>query len=111
MKPLLLISFLLLLTAGAQAQTGRPAPERSTPEVRTSSYPDSIPSTDSPYHTQTISAKVVRISERERALVVENKDGQKVKFVVNKKTRLRADKQTELADRKTISLADFKPGQ
>ena len=38
------------------------------------------------------------------------KDGKRVRIVLNNKTRLRADKQTELADRKMISLTDFKPG-
>ena len=62
------------------------------------------------FSTHSITGRIFQVFEPDHALTVVAKDGKRVRIVLNNKTRLRADKQTELADRKMISLTDFKPG-
>lgn len=111
MKHLLLFGLFLLLPVAVQAQTtgGVANHEDSSPrlyngDLGTSGQPSSIA-------THSITGRVLQVFQPDHALTLVRKDGKQVRFVLNSRTRLRADKQTELADRKTLRLADFKAGQ
>lgn len=73
--------------------TGRSGPEHDLPR----------------YHS--MDCKIIDIDTDYGTIAVEDKKGNRMQFIINKKTRLKADKQTDLADKKKIELADFKNGQ
>lgn len=67
---------------------------------------------DTPYSsTRSFSGKVYEINLDEGYIVVTDPKRGTGKFFLSDKTRLRADKETPLGDRKNLTLEDFKEGQ
>lgn len=61
---------------------------------------------------QSLEGQVVRVSAADNLLVVEQKKtGKLYNIRLDQATKLKADKQTELAGREGLGVADFKPGQ
>ncbi len=59
-----------------------------------------------------LEGRIVAVNAKENRFVVEQQQSKKrFNIPLNPKTELRADKQTELAGRKNLTIADFKPGQ
>lgn len=58
-----------------------------------------------------LTAEVAEIADGGKAVVLRMADGTRSKYLINEKTRLRADKETPLAGRKDLTLADYQPGQ
>lgn len=111
----LLFSGFLIATAlgaGAFAQ-GRvvAAPER--PSLANNNAPttsQTMGAADPAVYSQSLTALILSLDPDANALVI-NLHGKRVQFLVEKDTRLRADKNTELAGKTDLSLADYKPGQ
>ena len=69
---------------------------------------------DSPFLvTRTLAGKVLRITKdgRETLIVVEDSQGRRGVFTLNQKSRFKADKNTEFAGKKRISVDDLEVGQ
>jgi hypothetical protein len=117
MRNFLLISLFLLLPLAAQAQTpkiSQPTSDGTTRESGTIRQPSTASMGDgrSPYdNLHTITGRVVQVSQPDNALTIVRPNGKQIRLILNSKTRLRADKGTELADHRTLTLADFKSGQ
>jgi hypothetical protein len=63
-------------------------------------------------NSKSMTGTLVELNPSENSISVKNnKDGKVVAFVVIPKAKLKADKKTELADKKDLKLADFKPGE
>lgn len=93
--------------AFAQQDEGRRAPARPGGQPMTASGPDR----DSQPYSRSMTGKVLKVSTVENVIVIDAPKAGAVKFALNKDVRTRADKNTDLADRKDISLTDYKPGQ
>ncbi|HMJ26878.1 MAG TPA: hypothetical protein VK475_13665 [Pyrinomonadaceae bacterium] len=107
----LLIGFLLgtALCANAFGQGRIATPERPTINSSTSTA-QSMGDGDSGVYSQSVTGQVVSLDPTDNSLVV-NLKGKQVTVLIQKDTRMRADKNTDLADKAGISLADYKPGQ
>jgi hypothetical protein len=58
-----------------------------------------------------VTGQIAQINSTNNTVVVKDeKTGKRLAFHLDKHTKLKADKQTELAGRKNLSLADFKSG-
>jgi hypothetical protein len=112
MKHLLLFGLFLLLPVAVQAQntSGSLANHDNDPARSYSEETGPYGQTASTA-TRSVTGRVMQVFQSDHALTLVRKNGKQVRFVVNSRTRLRADKQTDLADRKTLTLTDFKPGQ
>lgn len=69
---------------------------------------------DSPFLvTRTLAGKILRIKKdvHETLIVVEDSQGRLGVFTVNQKSRFKADKNTEYAGKKRISVDDLEVGQ
>src|SRR6185295_1662754 len=95
----------LCTLALAQQNEGRNA------TARPGSLSVEVPTGDSRPYSRTVTAKLLRVESQDNILVVEDPKGGPLQVIVSKDTRLRADKKTELADKKDLTLADYKPGQ
>jgi hypothetical protein len=63
-------------------------------------------------NSKSITGTLVELNPAENSISVKNnKDGKIVAFTIVPKAKLKADKKTDLADKKDIKLADFKPGE
>jgi hypothetical protein len=63
-------------------------------------------------NSRSITGILVELNPAENSISIKNnKDGKVVAFTVVPKAKLKADKKTDLADKKDIKLADFKPGE
>src|SRR5579885_644756 len=104
----LLASFVLCIAAaaGAQAQAQGssitkmplPIPDRASPD-------------DVQAYSRSLTGKVSEVDAAAKTLVVNWADGTHSKYIINNKTRLKADGNTPLAGRKGLTLADYQPGQ
>ena len=65
---------------------------------------------DAPYAFK-LTGRISQVDADRKEIVVRRPDGRSFKYVVGDKARLRADKDTELAGRSSVSLADYRPGQ
>jgi len=65
----------------------------------------------SPFKTKTIAGELVEVKASSNAISLKNKDGKVFDFTLDSKTKLKADKNTELADKKPIELSDFQAGE
>ena len=116
----LLLAFALVampLTAAAQVRT------TSIPAAPTIARPPRGSTTHPPAHTtmdgtsdtyvttRSVSGEVSEVNYYEGYIVVADPKRGFGKFYVGKKTRLRADKETPLADKKKLTLEDFQRGQ
>lgn len=62
--------------------------------------------------SRTLDGKIERLRADENAIVIrDEKTGKLLSFSLDAKTKLKADKGTDLAGRKNLSLADFRAGQ
>ena len=104
----------LLVPAPSPAQRGTPMPQPGTnpnnpnnPRV----YPQTTGTGDVHFKSKTITGEVVAIKSDLNSISVRVKDGKVMDFAVDPKTKLKADKKTELADKKDIELGDFQAGE
>ncbi len=99
------LTLIILLSTLAFAQgSGSSAPSGGQPA--------SLPSSDPPFDvTRTVKGTIASLELEERRLVVEDKKGKRVALKLTDETKYKADKKTELADRKDLSARDFKQGQ
>jgi hypothetical protein len=105
MRKVLLGCVLFITTAAAALAQGplvsklpQPTPDRASPD-------------DVQPYSRTMTGKVSEVSDGGKAIVVRWSDGTRSKYFVSDRTRLRADKETTLAGRKDLTLADYQPGQ
>lgn len=61
--------------------------------------------------TRTVKGTIADLNLEERRLVVEDKKGNRHSLKVSDETRYKADKKTELAEKKDLALRDFQTGQ
>lgn len=101
-----LLVMALSALAFAQANEGRNAPTRAGGGVLASE-----PETDNrPYSRSTV-GKVLKVNADEHFIVIDEPKGGPITFIVDKNTRIKADKKTELGSKKDLTLADYRPGQ
>jgi hypothetical protein len=96
----------LSATAYAQLNEGRNAPPR--PGVLTVV---GLPDTSVRPYSRSLTGKVLDVNGVDNLITVEVAKVGRFQFFVDKNTRLRADKKTELAGKKDLSLTDYKPSQ
>jgi hypothetical protein len=110
MRKLLAVALLLMglsVAAFAQQMEGRNATARAGGQPIVASAPD----TDNRPYSRAIIGKVVSVDTENNEIVVDQPKVGAIRFALSKNTRIKADKNTGLADRRDISLADYKPGQ
>ncbi len=61
--------------------------------------------------TRSVSGKILRVDTKEKTIVVEDAKGKHYQFKIQADTKFKADKKTELQNRKNILLGDFETGQ
>jgi hypothetical protein len=91
--------------ASAQITESRSAPPQPNRVDTTSIHSDGLD------YSHSITGKVLRVNDADGSIVIEKSNGGSVAYFVDQKTRKRADKKTELAGKRDISLVDYKPGQ
>lgn len=108
MKRILMLTVfgLLVLPAVATAQ-GSGSSEGASPPSR---FPGSEANAQPFAVTRTIIAKIAEVNVEAGTLVLET-DGKFAKIRIDRGTKLKADKKTELGSKKRLSLADFAVGQ
>ncbi len=91
------------LAQGSGAEVERPpSPSRSAADERF----------DAPFIvSRSMTGKIVEVNAEERTIVIEEKGGKRYQFTLDRKTKLKADKQTLLSERKELALSDFEVGQ
>jgi hypothetical protein len=112
---LVLVGLLLgtALCVNALGQGSRvPVPERNpinNPSANGSNGQTLGPGESGAY-SHSVSGQVLTVDSAGNSMVV-NLQGKRMQLLIQKDTRLRADKNTELAGKTDISVADYKPGQ
>lgn len=103
-----LLGCVLLITsaAAALAQAQGPSVTMLPHPIPDRASPDDV----KPY-SRTLTGKVSEVSDGGKAIVVRLSDGTRSKYLISDRTRLRADRETALAGRKDLTLADYQPGQ
>jgi hypothetical protein len=99
-----LIALFVAGLAAAQGSGNAPLSELGTADS----------SSDSPFLvTRTLAGKVLRVTKdgRETLIVVEDSQGRRGVFTINQKSRFKADKKTEYAGKKSLSVDDLEVGQ
>ncbi len=61
--------------------------------------------------TQSAKVRILDVNADQHLLVVEDEKGERHELKVDSKTKFKADKKTELAEKKNLSVADFRSGQ
>lgn len=102
----LLIVIALSAVAFAQRNEGANAPIRPGPTMVTP-----LPRSDERPYSLSVTGKILKVSNDDHSLVIEMRNSPAVEFIIEEKTRKTADKKTELAGKKDLSFADYKPGQ
>ena len=97
----------LSVVAFGQQNEGRYAPNPAAGRVLIAPVAD----TDNRPYSRAIVGKVVSVDTEKNEIVVDQPKTGAIRFALNKNTRIKADKNTGLGDRRDISLADYKPGQ
>jgi hypothetical protein len=106
----MVVSVLALLSSPARAQRMSPPPNNpNNPNPRT--YTEHTGSEGSPFKTRTVAGELVEVKADSNSISLKGKDGKVLAFDLDPKTKLKADKNTELADKKSIELGDFQAGQ
>jgi hypothetical protein len=103
MRLLLIIGMLLALGASASAQMDR---SRSA----TKNNPMEDKSDDNQPYSRSVTGKILAVNAENSSVAIESSKKGRLEFVVDKKTKMKADKNTGLAENKSISLNDYKPG-
>lgn len=108
---ILLSGFLLgtALCAAAFGQGRVVVPERTT-VTNTTAVAGTMGSGDPAIYSQSLTAQILALDPVANSVVV-NLNGKRVQFLIQKDTRMRADKNTDLAGKADLSLADYKAGQ
>jgi hypothetical protein len=103
---------ILLLAAAAFAQAGRVVVPPSQPPTAPGHQTMQTPARPADEWTNAMQGQIARLNLDKNIVIVQDaKTGKHFAFVLDEKTKLKADKRTDLAGRKDISLADFKVGQ
>ena len=103
MRLLLIIVVLLAFGASASAQVDR---SRSA----TKNNPMEEKSDDGQPYSRSVIGKILVINAENGSVAIESSRKGRLEFLVDKKTKMKADKNTDLAENKSISLNDYKPG-
>jgi hypothetical protein len=108
---LLLIGCLLgtAFYANALGQGRVAVPDRAS-VTNTSAAAQTMGTGDPTIYSRSVNGQILSLDTADNSVVV-NVQGKRVQFLMQKDTRMRADKSTELAGKTDISLADYKPGQ
>lgn len=61
--------------------------------------------------TREVDGKIAEINAAQHLVVIEDKNGKRLSFKLDDKTKLKADKKTEYAGKKKLLLSDFEMGQ
>jgi len=61
--------------------------------------------------TRQVDGKIAEVNAAQHLVVIEDKNGKRVSFKLDDKTKLKADKKTEYAAKKNLQLSDFETGQ
>lgn len=102
MRLLLIICMLLAFGASAYAQVDR---SRSS----TKNNPMEEKSDDDQPYSRSVTGKILAVNAENSSVAIESTKKGRMEFVVDKKTKMKADKNTGLAGNKSISLSDYKP--
>ena len=62
-------------------------------------------------NTRSVTGKLLEVNVTSHFIVVQLKNSPATEFLITEKTRKTADKKTDLAGRKDLTLADYQPGQ
>lgn len=103
MRLLLIIVMLFAFGVSASAQVDR---SRSS----TRNNPLEEKSDDNQPYSRTVTGKILAINAENSSVAIESSKKGRLEFLVDKKTKMKADKNTGLAENKSISLNDYKPG-
>jgi hypothetical protein len=103
MRLLLIICMLLAFSEGASAQMDR---SRSA----TKNNPMEEKSDDNQPYSRSVTGKILAVNAENSSVAIESSKKGRLEFIVDKKTKMKADKDTGLAENKNISLNDYKPG-
>lgn len=109
MRKLLAATLLVMALSAvtlAQLNEGRNAPARAGGRVLASE-----PETDNRPYSRSTMGKVLKVNADEHFIVIDEPKGGPITFIVDKNTRIKADKKTELGSKKNLKLADYQPGQ
>jgi len=111
MRPLIYAALLVLgLSASAFAQANEGV-RLGNAERRGDATTDTATRIDPRAYSRSLTAKVLTINKEEKSVTVRDPKGHSYIFYIDKDTRLRADKNTVLANRKDLSLGDYEAGQ
>jgi hypothetical protein len=107
---------LMMLAAGCSLAV---AQRVSNPSVRSQNdIPNARPSgsmldgvRSDPSFPSRVTGTILAIDNARRLVMIERADKSRLTFLVDPKVRTRADKDTELAGRKNLSLGDYRRGQ
>ena len=103
MRLLLIIGMLLTFGAGASAQM-----DRFRSAIKNN--PMEEKSDDKQPYSRSVTGKILAVNAENSSVAIESSKKERLEFVVDKKTKMKADRDTGLADNKSISLSDYKPG-
>lgn len=103
MRLFLIISMLLAFGASASAQVDR---SRSA----TKNNPMEENSNDDQPYSRSVTGKLLAVNAEKNSVAIESSKKGRMEFILDKKAKMKADKNTGLAGNKNISLSDYKPG-
>lgn len=103
MRLLLIIGMLVAFGVSASAQMDR---SRSA----TKNNPMEEKSDDNQPYSRSVTGKILAVNAENSSVAIESPKKGRLEFLVDKKTKMKADKNTTLAESKSISLNDYKPG-
>jgi hypothetical protein len=113
MKPNTLLgsSLSIVLLSAVASSSAAQGPVHETVPAPTSSVATMGTGDPSVEVKRDVSGQIAQVNAANNTVVVKDeKTGKRLAFHLDKHTKLKADKQTELAGRKSLSLADFKSG-
>jgi len=106
----LLVSVLFICGFSVLA-TAQPRDEGRNAPIRPGSITTEVPTGDTRPYSRTVTGKVIKVDGDDGFMVVEDPKSGPLKVILSKDTRLKADKKTELGDKKEIAFTDYKAGQ
>ena len=108
MRLLLIIGMLLAFGATVLAQGGgRTIGAPSSPTINPMT--ERLGEDQAPY-SRSLVGTILSVDAASGSVVIENSRKARMEFTVDKKSRMRADRNTDLAGRTSLSLVDYKPG-
>ncbi len=101
---------IIALTLGMTLLCSTPALAQGSGSTPTS-QPSRSTGSERPFDVErTVKGTIAALDVEDNRLVVEDKKGKRVTLKLSDDTKYKADKKTELADRKTLAARDFKQG-